>query len=172
MTVASSSYEAKVSEAIVALLTTSTNFQGMVGAANATLAKNFTIEDDGGDDQDADGKFMSTGGVAIDPALNWAMIRCAAARRVERAWLTWGWEGDATIMLVMHPIGGDTAPETIRRARNYQGLIRVEMENQIGGATTFGYATFSPEEITVSDEIGANAGAILIPIKLTWRDIP
>jgi hypothetical protein len=95
MTVSASGYSAQVSAALVAMLSASTTFQTLVGAASASAAKAYIIEDDGSELN------LATSGDVLDLAGDWACIRVGDHRRVSRAAWCWGDEGDAELRLVI-----------------------------------------------------------------------
>ncbi len=166
MTVLPTSYEANVSAALVQALADAATFQATASAANATMAKAAIVEDDAGD------SLKAVDGSNLDITRFWGLVRMGPTNRVDRAARTWGYEGTATIALIFWPDATDTPSEAIRRARNVGGAIASELQAQIGGAARLCYATFEIGEIAVCDEVGPEQGALIIPIAVTWRDLP
>lgn len=169
MTVSPTSYDAKTSDAFVRMLSACTSVQTWLGAANAAAALTKILEDDSGD---LVTKYAGDGS-SVDLAGNFLVVRLGETRRVDRAWLTWGTEGDATIVLAEVATAGDKAPESMRRARNNAGAIRVEFESKFSGQADYipaGRITMS--ETVVCDESGGLNGRLLTILTVAWRDIP
>lgn len=167
MTVTADSYEAKVSEAIVQMLADCAKFQTIVGASDATAAKSFIIEDDAGETS------LAVDGSQIDVSCAFGVVRLGETRRVDRAHLTWGREGDATIILAFKPETNDEPNVAFRRARNSAGTICAELQALVSAAATrLPYATFNLTDVVMADEVGALANSFVASIAVTWRDIP
>ena len=169
MTVLSTSYDAKVSAAICAMLAACAAFQTAMGKANATVALDVIVEDDAG--HDPAGK-QATSGATLSVAGSWAVVRLGPTRTVDRAAYTWGREGTAQIMIVLRPTAGDIPSEVIRRARNLQGDTRDQFEAQFGGVGKIAAGTIEAGPIAIDDTLGVLQNAALIPFNLSWRDLP
>lgn len=167
MTLESSSYEAKVSEALVQMLADSETFQDMVEAGSNSSAKSFIIEADGGEEA------LSVNDHAISMEGNFGVVGLGETERVDRAFQTWGYQGEANILLVFRAKNNDTPAEAMRRARNVTGKISDELQALVGASDSrFCYARFGIGEIMLADETGALKGAHLCHIPVFWRDIP
>lgn len=103
MTVTATGYSALVSKALVDMLAASTTFQAALAVSDAANAKKSIIEDD------ADLALLATdGSTVIDLAQTWAMVHVTNHRRVDRAYMVWGDEGEARIQLLLR--AGGIAP--------------------------------------------------------------
>jgi hypothetical protein len=172
MTVTSTSRTAKVSEALVQQLADCAAFQTLVGAANATLAKSYIIEDASGDPASGG---LSTNNVAVNCATaTIAVVRLTESRMVDRsALLTYGWEDEAEIDLVIRNTPNDTAPEAYRRARNSSGDIVDQFQALFSAsAARICWGLVSLSSPMQSDEIRALAGAYICRLSIQLRDIP
>jgi hypothetical protein len=173
MTVTADSYESKVSAAIVQMLADSTNWLLITDAYDATDAKAFIVEDDGGE------SLLAVDGTPIDITAPWAVVHINESKRSDRAWLTFGREGSASVILMLRATAGDSAPDAVRRARNTGGLIAADMQALVGASSSrLLYATFDVGEVVVEAEDGALGAdgtlspTYMVPISITWRDIP
>ena len=95
MAISASSYEAKVSEAVVAMIAASAAFQAAVGVANATAARSFIVEDSGGRESKA------VDGTAVSLATTCALISMGAMQSELRAVNTYGRSGEVAVMISM-----------------------------------------------------------------------
>lgn len=173
MAVTSDSYEAKVSEAAVALLAACATFQSITGVASTALAKGMILEDWAGCDDAAAGlNFKASNNAALSIAATFAAVRVTEVLTEQRAQGTWGRRGTVLVAIFLKGTTSDTPPEAFRRARNAQGAIRSEMEAQIGGAATFAWADIRGEQIVQDDDTGAMRGFYQIPLTIEWKDIP
>lgn len=169
MPVTPTSYDAKTSDAFVRMLSACTSVQTWLGAANAAAALSKILEDDTGD---LVAKYASDG-ATFDVSGNFLVVRLGETRRTPRAWLTWGTDGDATIVLAEVATPGDKAPEAFRRARNNAGAIRVEFESKFSAQADYipaGNITVS--DTVLCDESGGLNGRLLTILTVAWRDIP
>lgn len=171
--VASTSYDAKVSEALVQMLADCAAFRTLVGAANATAAKSFIVEDSGGDPAEI---AKASDGVALNCATgSYAVVRLGTVDRVDRgAFLTFGHEGnDTEIDIIIRPTPGDVAPDAFRRARNVVGDIAEQLQALFGASAAricWGVVA-SPSPIS-TDSIHSLQGAFFNRLPVKWRDIP
>ncbi len=175
MPVTADSYNAKVSEALVQQLADCPAFRTLVGVANATLAKAFIIEDDGGDaETGAAGSVACDGSTINATTASFAVVRLTGAQRVDRgANLTFGWEHTAEIDLIVRPTTGDTPPEAFRRVRNVAGAIMEEFQALFGAvAARICYGLCGESATMRTDAIKSLKGAFLHRTPLTLRDIP
>lgn len=162
-----SSYESKVSAALVQMLADSMTFQALVGADDATSAKAFIVEDDAGD------LSLAVDGTEINTAGSFSVIRTGEARRTDRAFMTWGREGEAEITLGIRFETNDTPDSAFRRARNCAGLIAADLQALVGAsASRLAYATFQLGDVLLADEVGSLANSFVVSIAVAWRDIP
>ena len=172
MPVTPTSYEAQVSTALVNMLAATAAFQLATGAADATAARAFIVEDDAG--LAREGKCVD--GSALDLTKCWAAVRVTECRTVDRAADTYGHEGDAQILLVVPPLANETKTEYLRRGRNLGGGVRDQLTAQFGqtvnGAPTPLGATITTPPPVISDETGPLQGQLLIPLDISYRDIP
>lgn len=170
--VAATSYLALFDEALVQQLADCAAFRTLVGAANATAAKARIIKDAGGDP--ADGA-RAVDGSAIDcSAVSFAVVRRGAARRVDRgALLSWGWEIDFEIDLIIRPTPGDSEPSAFTRAENTTGDVAIQFEALFSAsASRIAHGNIAPEPIVRADAIKALKGAFVGRLTGTTRDIP
>lgn len=166
MPVTSTSYEAQVSAALVAMLAGSATFRALVGAADSTAARAFIVEDFGGEE------LRAVDGSTINTAGSWATVRLLKTRRVERALYTFGHEGDALVAIHCAAVANDTPAEAMRRARNAQGTIAADMTALLGTVGALLFALFDPDEVILTSATGAEAGVHFCPIAASWRDVP
>ncbi len=110
-------------------------------------------------------------GVAIDFTKSFAIVRLGEMNRPDRAFLTWGREGTATVELYIRAAAGDTDTEVQRRSRNYAGLIATDLET----------STTSPRPNYLIAEVGApivcdvdsgHNGYVRVPLAIRFRDLP
>ena len=172
MTVAATSYEAQVSAAVLNMLAASTTFLAVTGAASAAAARSYLIEDDGG--QITQGKACD--GAALNTALPYFVVRTGPLRRVDRAFNTYGAEGEVGILGVLTRIGSESDTDALRRARNAQGSIRAEFEAMFGttvnGAAALVAGRFDAPPPEITDTTGPLRGRIYLFLDLAWRDLP
>lgn len=167
MTITSDSYEAKVSEALVQMLADCVAFQQLVEQPDENAAKSFIVEDSAGEQS------LAVNGTTLDPENSWAVVRLTDSRIVDRAFHTWGHEGDAEIFMCIRSLGNETETEAIRRARNFAGLITAELRTLVGAsAARLAYATFMPSSPLLAEETGALRQSYLVTIAVAWRDLP
>lgn len=168
----SDSVSAKYSEAIVQMVADVAAFRTLVGAANATAAKSYILEDAGGDLADS---AKSTNDTAIDcTTASFAVVRLLELRRVERnALMTYGREGEAEVDLIIRPTTGDSDPAAFRRARNTVGDIADGIQDLFGtGAARICWGFVSEPSPLKTDEIRVLRGAFVSRLSLQFRDIP
>lgn len=164
---ASTSYASLVSQAVCLMLSSSANFQAWTGTNSSATALSWIVEDDGGV-----GQCYATNNAELDPAAgNWAAVRMGEPKRVQRAFLTWGWGGDGEIQLVEHITAGDKPPEVIRRARNNAGLIGQDMQALFGSTGALVAGEIDVGKSVIQDLTKSLANCVITPIHLTWRDL-
>ncbi len=168
MSVSSDSYEAKVSAALVQMLADCATFWALVDVApSSASALSYIVEDDGGE------QHLAVDGNAINIAGSWGVVRLGDTRRVDRAFQTWGYEGDFSVFLLIRAEDNDTPSEAMRRARNIAGQIAAEMQALVGAsASRLPYATFDLGDVALTEETGALHDGYMAHIAGTWRDIP
>ncbi len=168
MTVDASSYESSVSAALVTMLADCATFWALVNVApSSASARSYIIEDDGGE------QHLAVDGNAVNVAGSWGVVRLAETRRVDRAFQTWGYEGDASVFLLIRTEDNDTPSEAQRRARNTAGSICSEMQALVGAsATRLAHATFNLGDVALTDETGSLHNGYMAHIAVSWRDIP
>jgi hypothetical protein len=172
MPIAATSYEAQVSAAMLNMLAASATFQTLTGAASAAAARAFLIEDDGG--QITQGKACD--GTALNAGVTYFVVRTGPLRRVDRAFNTYGAEGEVGILGVLARIGNESDTDALRRARNAQGGIRADLEAMFGtivnGAAALVAGRFDGPPPEITDTTGPLRGRIYLFLDLAWRDIP
>lgn len=173
MVVTADFYNAKLSEALVQQLADCAAFRTLVGAANATAAKSFIIEDDGGDPETGAAGSQASDNTAINATTaSFAVVRLTSAERLDRG-AAFGWQHEAEIDLIIRPTNGDTAPEAFRRARNAHGSIMEQFQALFGAATTrIAYGLCKGSSIVKSDKIHALNGAFICRTPITTSDLP
>lgn len=174
MVVTADFYNSKVSEALVQQLADCAAFRTLVGAANATAAKAFIIEDDGGDPETgAAGSQASENSTVNAVTGSFAVVRLTSGERVDRGGMTFGWEHEADIDLIIRPTNGDSAPEAFRRARNVAGSVMEQFQALFGtAATRIAWGLCGKSSTVKTDRIHALAGAFMTRTPLQLRDIP
>jgi len=173
MPVTSDSYESKVSAAAVALIAGSATFQAITAAANATAAKAFIVEDwSGVDDARPNAQPKASDGTTLVITNGWAVVRLESSATEHRAFNTYGRSGTIDCGIMIPTTAADNPAERFRRARNAQGLIRAEMQAQLGATDTFASADIRTEPVVLMDETGALRDHFLCPIIIDWRDLP
>ena len=165
--VTASGYAAEVSAAAVAMLAGCAAFQTATSTATAAAAKAFIAEDDAGTETPTNclGTTLVVTGV-------WAAVRASDVRHVQRAWQTWGHEGEVTLHLHVPTTAGDDAGSIIRRARNLQGTICTQLEALFGTAGHLVAGWPEAGAITLDDETTALRGVCTCPIIIHWSDLP
>jgi hypothetical protein len=158
MSVAYSSYEAKVVENAISMLAGCADFRTLVNAADATAAKHFIIESWGGDfvaQANGDGnEATSCDGTPIDINQPFAIVHCERLSSELAGVGVYGRSGDVSILIELPPPpDGESPGETLRRARNL-GIIRDQLEAQLGGAGAFAVASIDFDGATIADNPG------------------
>lgn len=171
MPVTSDVRETKMAEALVNCLAACAAWRTQVGAADATAAKAFIVEQFGG--RRGDG-FVAVDGTTLDTAGSWAMVKVGAFRSERRAHDSYGWSCDAEIILNVPVVTADTAPEQLRRARNLQGAVRGQMQAQWGSTsphTAPVAGEIEPQPVIISDDTGKNRLHLVAVLSLTLFDL-
>ena len=167
MAVSASSYEAKVSEAVVAMIAASAAFQTETGAANATEALAFIVEDSGGRDAKA------VDGTAIDQAVACALISMGPMQSELRAVNTYGRSGDVAVLLSVPVDPTEDPDDQFRAARNLQGTVRAEIEALFGTSSSYLTAgTIESQQVEVTQPDTKNRQHLVCPLLISWRDVP
>lgn len=167
MAISALSYDAKVSEAAVAMVAASATFQARVAAANATAARAFIVEDYGGDEA------LAVDGTAINQSGTYAIV-CAGPISTElRAVNTYGRKGTVSVLLIMAVLIAEDPAARYRDARNFQGLVRADLEALFGTANTYLTAgEIQTEQIELTQPDRKNRLHIIAPLIIEWRDLP
>ncbi len=172
MGVLASSYLASWSAGFVQIAADTDAFQALVKEVTSDLAKNHIIEDDAGEANMSREK-RSVNGTELDLLFPWLVVSMGDSKRVERALNTWGWEGDAAMMLAIPFLDGDTATEALRRGRNAASDLAVGMQALVNsGPDRPPFATFDPATPYIAEQTGSKRNNVFVPIAITWRDIP
>ncbi len=172
MGVLASSYLASWSAGFVQIAADTQAFQSLVKEVTSDLAKNHIVEDDAGE-ANMNRAVRSVMGSELDLRFPWLVVSMGDSRRVERALNTWGWEGDASMMLAIPILDGDTATEAIRRARNAASDLAVGMQDLVNtDSDRPPYSTFDPQTPYIAEQTGSKRNNVFVPIAITWRDIP
>jgi hypothetical protein len=167
MTVTADSYEAKVSEATVAMVAGSSTFRTLVAAADAAEAKGFIVEDVAGRANKA-----SNGG-ALNIAGHYAIVAAGPLESELRAVNTYGRSGTVEVLLHFLVTAAEDPDDQFRAARNAQGLLKADMEALFGTANTYLTAgTIQSGQIELAEGTGANRLHLLCPLNISWRDVP
>lgn len=173
MPVTPTSYEAQVSAALVNMVAASATFQAAAGAANATAARAFIVEDDAGLTRNP----KTADGTALNLATMWAAVRVKDTKSTLRAWNTYGTEGNAQILIVLpRASSAETDRDFHCRGRNLGGGLRADLNAQWGQVVnslgTPAAADVDDSETMIADETGPCAGSLFIHLNIAWRDIP
>ncbi len=173
MTVLASGRESLISEALYRMLANCAEVQTLTTTASWTAALAFIIEDYGGE-RDNDG-FKAVDGSTIIPEDIFFTVRLLGAPVEKRARDTYGWSAQAEIILNL-PVEDDDLPaEKLRRARNSQGAIRSQLEEQIGSSSPFTCilsGLFDTEPVFLADVTTANRLHLIAPISVSIGDLP
>jgi hypothetical protein len=168
---AAADYESLASAAVVAMLVHIAAFRTATNTATPALAKVNVAEDDAGP-----GSTNVLGSTLVRTGA-WAVVRLGPTRRLQRAFNTWGREGDATVHLHIAAQTGDDAASIVRRGRNLQGAVASGIEAAFGTtladgtlALTAGWCELA--DVVVDDEAGSTAGYACAPLTIHWSDLP
>jgi hypothetical protein len=171
MTVPYTSYEAKIVDALANLIAGSATFRTLVGAATPTIARGSIIELDGGMSEGTPRACAGTGAlINLATAAGWAHLAPEPTDLDPLAvgWLCWSKGGTVAVHLWMRATTGDTPPERRRRALNTLGLIRAEIEAQLGAAIVGGKVA---SRLDALDDVGWSRDLDRGTLTITWNDL-
>lgn len=127
------SYEAKVAETTVALVAQSATFQTLVGAINATAARAFIVENEGGlqsENADPDGKdqAIAVDGTAIDTKTAHAFVDAGEVNQEPGVVFSYRPHNGLAIVRIVIPATANDEPSwRRRRVLNTLGGIKADM---------------------------------------------
>lgn len=169
------SYEAAALGFGIAMLAGSATFQTLVGATDALTALSKIIEHDGGTPSSqagVAGKAKACDGTSFTLAgASWAQV--AQTTVPGDSTVATGWtkrSGEIRIALVIKPTASHTPPERTRNAANITGLVRDEIEAQLGQPGKLALADVSYELMPLPDATGSMAGYTSGLVTITWRN--
>jgi hypothetical protein len=178
MTVTADSYEAKAIENAISMLAASATFRTLVGASTSDEAKAFIIETYGGNpgqNSGRQGKALSTTGATIDLATQpHAVIGLGLEPGGGVATQAGGvgsfdYDFAIGVRLTMPRAMQDNSPaEASRLAWNRTGLIRQEMQAQVGGANALADCEIESAGLFL-DEEGVNRPNVITQLIITAR---
>jgi hypothetical protein len=179
VTVTADSYEAQAIALAINMLAGSATFRTLVGAASAAEALDFIIETHSGAPGANDGRLgmgKAVSGKAIDLAKpNYAIVGMDPGLGVDTGGVGYyDYEFSIGVRLVQDRLlsnqpGGETPAEGTRRAWNVTGLVRFEMQGQVGsGTTTLADAEIRSEGLFL-DEEGVHRQHIITQLLITAR---
>jgi len=179
MSVAYTSYEAQVIEAVINMIAGSVNFRTLVSAADSTAAKNYIIELDGGDEtENATGAGCATAcnNAVLNrgTALGWAHV-CPEVTDFSpetHALVTWSRNMELPVRIWWKRTAADTPPERRRRGLNILGTIRADLESQLGGATYLRSAQITTRLLPEPDDTGWAKNFDTGLLTISWRSLP
>jgi hypothetical protein len=174
MPVTADSYEAKVMERALFMLCSCASFRSAIGAATAELAKAYVIESWGGDAKRHQNVAKMTFADGVSRALpeTYAIIDMAEDGLDTEEVGVSSDDYRGTVMMTIYvprKVGTETAPESMRRARNLQGAIRSEYRAQFGADNCLArHSRFSAPAVLPPDAEGPEADLIQIPLDFDW----
>ena len=177
MTVPYTSYEAIVIQCVITMLSKSTTFWAVTGAANQAAALNFIIEGDGGDDVECNGSdhSIATNNATINRATAsaWAHVADRPTDHPSEplTFSTWRRQGVIAVRLWLRRVGTDTPPERLRRVLNAVGSIRADLEAQFGAAGCLPAGGIDSRVDSLPDESSATRGLACATLTIHWKDI-
>lgn len=167
MSVPATGLEALYSAAAVDMLAACTAWWVPTGAADATEARAFIVEDWAGN---TEGALRAVDGQELDTKHAWAAVRSQGMRpRTVAAW-TVVHEGDILFALHLPPTDGDDPASALRRLRNLSSAIVEEMRAQIGtaGKPLWAEFEFGPSTVTAVTSQGGNE--VETTITMRWSE--
>jgi hypothetical protein len=157
MSVAATSYPAKLSAAWVAML---------AACASWTPGANQIIEQDAGTETPA-----NAAGGTCDTTTTYATVRRGECRRVFQAMGAFTWEGDLEIQVHARMVPGDDPASAVRRCENLVGALVPELEAQLGTAGKPCRAEIVPQSPFIDDETASMAGFVSAILAIKWSDL-
>jgi len=174
MTVTADSYEAAAIELAIAMLAGSATFRSLVGAATAADAQAFVVETHSGTPGQNAGRLgngLAMNGASIDLSKpTYAIIGLDPGLDTQVGGVGfYDYEFSLGIRLVLPRSAADLTPaESTRQAWNRTGLIRAEMQAQVGGASALADAEIASAGLFM-DEEGIHASHIITQLTITAR---
>lgn len=172
MTVSYTSYKASATLAAITMLSASSTFQTLVGAANATAAKAKIIEEWGGTPKLAggQGKAIACDNSAFTATPPYAILRVPEIQTELIGVGFYRFRGEVELVLLQaRKLTSETPPESMRRSTNIADAIRDEILAQFGSSGAFAEGTCSIIGPGLPDDAGADADALLAHLTITFE---
>jgi hypothetical protein len=170
MAVTYDSYEAKLIQAAILMLASSTTFQSLVGAGDVTAARGRIAELDSGDPAEVgEGKGMACTGGLFDLDQAHAGVGEIEFPIDNRFFGHEARSGTIRACVLIPPTSGDLVCERYRRALNLAGGIRSDMAALRGQAGMLADYAVTCDLAVLLDAGDRASGWHLATITITWR---
>ncbi len=172
MTVAYTSYKASATFAALTMLSGSTTFRTLVGAASPTLALAKIVEEWGGTPKLAggQGKAIAADNSAFTATPPYGIVRVPEIQTELIGVGFYRYHGEVEILLFQaRKLTSETPPESMRRASNIADAIRDEINAQFGATSCFATGSCSIIGPGLPDDAGADADSIQAHLTITFE---